>query len=220
MKYNQLTVLEEVVHKQRRMFKTQCDCGRIDIKRKDWVISGRTTSCKSCASKRTAKNYPPPINRKGCCGLSGTHFLNMKNGAKVREMEFNLTPEFLWELYQQQNGLCALTHLPITLVNSIKNHNVDWDIVTASVDRIDSSRGYTEDNVWWVHKRVNRLKNDYSMQELLYWCDLILKTHGNPDPSTVNATKVTVKEQRLDGEEATNNPSTSARHPTQDEDIV
>jgi hypothetical protein len=74
-------IWEEVNQNKRWMYKVQCDCGKVEIKRKDWVISGRTTSCKSCASKRTAKNYPPPTNRKGCQGLSGTHFLSIKNGA-------------------------------------------------------------------------------------------------------------------------------------------
>lgn len=221
MKYNQLTILEEVNHNKRWMFKTQCDCGKIEIKRKDWVISGRTTSCKSCASKRTALKYPPPVNFKGLGGLSKTHFSSIKHGAVKRNIPFDLTLEYLWELYENQHGCCALTGLPLVLVPEIKNSNVNWDIITASVDRIDSSLGYTIGNVWWVHKEVNRLKNNYSLQELIYWCSLIVNTHGNPDPSVVNANQVTTKEQRLDGEEATDNPSTSAQHPTnEDEDIV
>lgn len=212
-KYNQLTVLEEVKHKNRLMYKVQCDCGRIDIKRKDWVISGRTTSCKNCASKRTAAKYPPPTNRKGCEGLSGTHFLSIKNGALRRNLSFDLTPEFLWKLYQDQNGMCALTNLPIILVNKIKNQNVDWDIITASLDRIDSSKGYEVDNVQWVHKEINRLKNNYSLEELLYWSKLLLEKQGNPDPSVVNEVKVTTKEQRLGIEDSTNNMPTSAQHP-------
>ena len=219
-KYNQLTVLEEVKHNNRLMWKVQCDCGKVEIKRKDWVKSGRTTSCKSCASKRTAKQYPPPINRKGCSGLSGTHFLSIKNNALRRNIVFDLTPEFLWNLYEDQKRLCALTNLSIVLNNKIKNNNVDWSNITASLDRIDSSKGYTEDNVWWVHKTVNRLKNNYSLEELLYWSKLLLEKHGNPDPSVVNANKVTTKEQRLESEEATNNLSTSAQHPEMDEDIV
>lgn len=212
-KYNQLTVLEEVKHNNRLMWKVQCDCGKVEIKRKDWVRTGRTTSCKSCASKRTAKNHPPPINRKGCDGLSGTHFLSIKNRALRRNLEFSLTPKFLWELYETQQGRCALTNLPIVLTNSIKNQNVNWDIVTASLDRIDSTKGYTEDNVQWVHKEINRLKNNYSLEELLYWSKLLLEKHGNPDPSVANEIKVATKEQRLGIEDSTNNMPTSAQHP-------
>lgn len=213
MKYNQLEILEEVNVNKRWMYKTQCDCGKIEIKRKDWVLSGRTTSCKSCASKRTAKAYPPPVNFKGIGGLSKTHFSSIKLGAAKRNIPFKVSLEFLWELYRKQDGYCALTGLPIILEARIKGCNVDWSRITASVDRIDSTKGYTQDNVWWVHKEVNRLKNNYPLQDLLYWCKLILDKHGNSDPSVVNANTVTTKEQRLGGEDATNNPPTSAQQP-------
>lgn len=212
-KYNQLTVLEEVKHKNRLMYRTQCDCGRIDLKRKDWVIRGRTTSCKNCASKRTAINYPPPVHRTGCKGLSGTHYLAIKNGAARRNIPFNLSAVFLWNLFEDQKRKCALTGLPLVLEASLKNNNVNWDVVTASLDRIDNTKGYEEDNVWWVDKRINRLKNNYSLEELLYWSSLLLKKHGNPDLSVLNTIEVGTKEQRLGGEDVTNNPPTSAQHP-------
>jgi len=212
-KYNQLTVLEEVKHKGRLMYRTQCDCGRIDIKRKDWVINGRTTSCKNCASKRTAIKYPPPSNFQGIGGLSKTHFSYIKHCADIRDIPFNLTIDFLWNLFQQQRGLCGLSDVPLVLEPAIKFCNVDWDIITASLDRIDNTKGYEEGNVWWVHKRVNRLKNNYSLEELLYWSKLLLSKHGNPDPSVLNTIEVGTKEQRLGGEDVTNNPPTSAQHP-------
>ena len=212
-KYNQLTVLEEIKQNKRLMYKIQCDCGKVEIKRKDWVKNGRTTSCKSCASKRTAIKYPPPVNRTGYEGLSGTHFLSIKNSASKRNIVFALTPEFLWKLFKGQQGRCALTNLPIVLVNSIKNNNVDWDTITASLDRKDSSLGYTEDNVEWVHKKINRLKNNYSLQELLYWSKLLLDKHGNPERSVENDLKVSTNVQRLGSEESTDNLPTSARQP-------
>ena len=70
-----------------------------------------------------------------------------------------------------------------SIKDAIKNNSVDWSVVTASLDRIDSSKGYQPGNVWWVHKRVNRLKNDFSMDELLYWSRAIVRQHGNPEPS-------------------------------------
>ena len=44
----------------------------------------------------------------------------------------------------------------------------------ASVDRIDSNRGYVEDNVQLVCKAVNLMKNELTMDELDYWCCCIL----------------------------------------------
>ena len=183
MKFNKLTVLDIVVQNKRTYYQVQCDCGRIDLKRKDLVEDGRTKMCKPCSAKLTASKYPPPVNRTGCEGLSGTHYTALKAGAKRRNLEFNVTPEFLWQLYLQQHKLCALSGSEITLVPIIKDNNVDWAVVTASLDRIDSNKGYTKDNVQWVHKRINFLKNDFTEEELLYWAKKIVEKHGNPEPS-------------------------------------
>ena len=183
MKFNKLTVLDTIVQNKRTYYRVQCDCGKIDLKRKDWVESGRTKMCKPCSAKLTASKYPPPVNRTGCKGLSGTHYLSIKFGAKRRNIEFDVTPEYLWQLYLKQNKLCALSGTEIILVNKIKENNVDWTVVTASLDRIDSSKGYTKENVQWVHKRINFLKNNFTEKELLYWAKKIVEKHGNPEPS-------------------------------------
>jgi len=167
----------------RLMLHVQCACGKVEFKPERNLKSGRCVSCKVCSAKRTAKKFPPPVRMTGCGGLSGTHYLSIKSGASKRGIEFNLSPEFLWQLYENQKGFCALTDVPIVLVKKINKTNPDWSIITASLDRKDSTLGYLEDNVWWVHKRVNRLKNNYSLEELLYWSNLLLRKHGNPDPS-------------------------------------
>lgn len=128
-----------------------------------------------------------------------------------RNIEFTLTPEFLWHLFTAQEEKCALTGIQLVLNRSLKNQNVNWDVITASLDRKDNTKGYTEDNVWWVHKEINRLKNNYSIEELLYWSNLLVRKHGNPDPSVGNTLEVPTKEQRLGGEDVTNNPPTSAQ---------
>ena len=177
-KYNSFTVLDEFSDKRRVMWKVQCDCGKVEVRRRDLVIKGYSKSCRSCASKRNAKTHPPPVRRTGCNGLSGTHFKSIRHGASRRGIVFDVTPEYLWGLYESQNGLCALTGVPIILNTSIKNQNVNWDVITASLDRIDSDVGYVVGNLWWVHKEMNRLKNNYTLEELLYWSSLLVEKHG------------------------------------------
>lgn len=46
--------------------------------------------------------------------------------------------------------------------------------MTASIDRIDSSKGYTKDNIQWVHKNVNIMKMDQTMDQFLYICKKIV----------------------------------------------
>jgi hypothetical protein len=41
---------------------------------------------------------------------------------------------------------------------------------TASVDRIDSSKGYFLDNIRWVHKTINYMKMDLEDIEFLNLC--------------------------------------------------
>lgn len=45
--------------------------------------------------------------------------------------------------------------------------------ITASLDRIDSSKGYVEGNVQWVHKDVNYIKQDLEESYFKKLCKLI-----------------------------------------------
>jgi hypothetical protein len=65
------------------------------------------------------------------------------------DIDFDI--DYLWELYQTQNGQCALTGWCIFL-------SQDRVVHTVSVDRIDSSLGYSKKNIQLTHKWVNRCK--------------------------------------------------------------
>lgn len=204
-RYNFYTVIDEQLETSsdnKRMFHVRCDCGKEEFKRAGHLISGRCKSCKSCASKRTARSSPPPVNFQGCGGLSKTHFSTIKNGAERRNIPFSIELSPMWEMFVDQRGRCALTGVDLILEPAIKGCNPDWDTITASIDRKDNTQGYHPDNVWWVHKRVNRLKNNYSLEELRYWCERILITHGNPEPSSAKEMIVAEKVQRLGDEDS------------------
>lgn len=47
----------------------------------------------------------------------------------------------------------------------------------ASLDRIDSTKGYIEGNVRWVNKDYNMLKCDLTDDQLLEMCTTIVKHH-------------------------------------------
>jgi hypothetical protein len=93
-------------------------------------------------------------------------WINLIRGAKDRNLEVTIDIQDIWNLFLKQNKKCALTN---------------WDVVfdqrktltTASVDRIDSSKGYTLDNIQIVHKKVNKLKMDFSEKDLFAMCKAI-----------------------------------------------
>ena len=58
---------------------------------------------------------------------------------------------------------------------------------TASLDRIDSNKGYVEGNVQWVHVDVNYMKLDYDQDYYINICRLIAKRMGDTiDNAVIN----------------------------------
>ena len=83
--------------------------------------------------------------------------------------EFSLTLPFLVELYEKQDGKCALSG-SLMRTNDNRDTCPDDERINPdklSIDRIDSSRGYTEDNVQLVCCWVNLMKLDMSMDTFM-----------------------------------------------------
>jgi hypothetical protein len=114
---------------------------------------------------------------KGCEEITGSYWRSVIFGAtKARNLEFSIDIIFAWDLYVQQNRKCALTGLDIIFAQL--NKDLVAGKQTASLDRKDSSKGYTKDNVWWVHKKVNIMKQSFSVEEFCYYCKLVAKNIG------------------------------------------
>ena len=177
------TILETTVVNNRKHYTVKCACGYVGTRRCDFVDSGRSKECKVCSTKRTASTHGTPNNFSGIGELSKTHYSHIKNSAAKRNIKFEVTIEYLWNLFMKQEKKCALTGQDLYLSTSIKNSNPDWTKITASVDRIDSTEGYVEGNVQWVHKEINRLKNNYSQVDFIKMCKLVAEHHANPEPS-------------------------------------
>lgn len=94
-------------------------------------------------------------------------FIRMLAGkARLRKKrEFDLTYEYLYSIWDQQNGLCALTSRPLLLEAT--------HYESGSLDRIDSTIGYVEGNVRFVSSIINRMKQELSDQDFLHLCELI-----------------------------------------------
>ncbi len=107
-----------------------------------------------------------------------TRYKNITSQRRIkRKIVFDLTIEEAWKLYLQQNGRCALTGMPIYfgLPGFGSNaHNLQDGEATASLDRIDSNKGYIADNVQWVHKDVNIMKLDLSITYFFDICSAVV----------------------------------------------
>jgi hypothetical protein len=176
--YQELTVLEHVGKNKHRqnLWKCLCSCGNHKIIPSGEL--GRTKSC-GCLRKGTNKNSKHPNHAvgpnspywKGHGLISAYRWKKMKDSASKRNINFDITIEEAWNLFQQQEGFCALSGLEIRMGVKAREYG------TASLDRIDSNLGYTKDNIQWVHKNINTMKMDLPQQEFILLCEKIYKNH-------------------------------------------
>lgn len=171
--FGKLTVLEDSGERKNRrvLWDCKCECGNIVRINGKYLLSGDTKSC-GCYSKGNAHN------RKGYKDISGSYWGTLKSNAKKRGVPFEITPIEAWEVLQKQNGICALSGIELVLVN---NYRDERPYHTASLDRIDSTKSYTKDNIQWVHKVINIMKNTLPQEEFIGWC-IAVQDFANNNP--------------------------------------
>lgn len=95
-----------------------------------------------------------------------TWFEVKRKGGIHRGLSWDLEPQDILNLYEEQNHKCALT---------------GWDIgwsekgltATVSIDRIDSGEGYLKNNIQLLHKDVNMAKQQYSQEYFIEMCNAV-----------------------------------------------
>ena len=107
----------------------------------------------------------------GCEEIQGSYWASVKGAAKLRKIYFDITIEYIWGLFLEQDRKCKYSGVELTLSTNNLEHRMGE--YTASLDRIDSSKGYIEGNVHWVHKRINVMKGNMPEQEFLNFCEAV-----------------------------------------------
>lgn len=148
--YGMLTILEQYSDKKHIYFKCECKCGTIKQKvRKDAIIGPKaeTKSC-GCYLKEHGNGM------RGQYDARGYLLARARTRAIEKGMEFTITKEDIII-----PNKCPLLGIDIIPKAKDRTHS-------PSLDRIDSSKGYTPDNIWVVSSRANTLKNDATLKEL------------------------------------------------------
>lgn len=133
---------------------------------------GLQTYCKECHKQKTYQhlsNFDPYMRNL---------FRNLKNNALKRNIEVEIILDDLYDIYKQQNGLCAYSGIKMTH-NKIPTEEIkDFRSQTTnpyniSVDRIDSKLKYTKENIQLVTVSVNHMKWNLEEQIFLDMCNMI-----------------------------------------------
>lgn len=128
-----------------------CDCGRSVTIDGMYLKRGSRTHCGCVKITR--------LSTVGHGQITKDKWRRITNGAKTRGIEFRLTIEDAWRIYEKQKGKCNLSGIPIS-----------FDEKTASLDRICSTLPYIPDNVQWVHKKINVMKWAIPQEEFIQIC--------------------------------------------------
>lgn len=140
---------------------TCVDCGYTSFVRAIYLLDPTVIiGCYRCAKTKHKAH--------GLIGPSGVRmFAALKRGSRHA---VTVTLDDLNSQWIAQDGLCALTKLPLDFGSGTKSSSG-----TASLDRIDSSNGYVVGNIQWVHKDVNIMKNKYDEDYFVSMCLLVAR---------------------------------------------
>jgi hypothetical protein len=167
----------ELRRKKYKMGKCTCkNCGvefekpLTEIRRNEKL--NRPNFCsRTCVGKNNSKNFGDRKNNYEISQHSNNrldgyskfkyHYRNILK----RNHEVTVTIEDLKESWDKQNGICEFTNLNLILSSYTKIEKNS--IYAASLDRIDSSKGYIVGNIRWISRAINYMKND--MTDNMVW---------------------------------------------------
>lgn len=152
-----------------------CDCGNDKVICSHALMTGITTSCGCYHSEISAQmgrntrgtkrpDVSLPIYVAGLNGLYGKY----KRQAKEKDRNFELTLEEFGDLTKQNCHYCGKDPL-----QSFHKNQFNGDYLYNGLDRMDSSKGYTIDNVVTCCGECNRRKSDMPYEEFLAWIERV-----------------------------------------------
>lgn len=108
-----------------------------------------SVACKSCMP-----NYSRSLYEKKKSNWFGNRFYTVKMRAKANDLAFDLTEDYIRQLYESQEGLCALSGLPMQKTSG-RWRDGTVGPYAATLDRKTPVKGYVRGNVRWVLHALN-----------------------------------------------------------------
>ena len=127
--------------------------------------------CKECCRKGNQKSRIK-VNST-IEGRAKIFLQNAKKSAKKRNQKFLLEIPDVVGFWHDQQMICAYSGIEMTLEAGKLN--------TVSIERIDSSIGYTKNNTILVSQAINRMKSDFSYQDFYMLCQSVAKFLGDDE---------------------------------------
>jgi len=137
-----------------RVWELTCSCGNTYQAITEFLNNGDVSSC-GCQKKLFQRHNKTKTT-------ISRYLKHLRYDAKARKRQFNITIEQLNDLMTKQDNKCALSGLPVS-----------FDDSSASLDRIDNSQDYFINNVQWVHRKINYMKNTLEQNDFIELCRFV-----------------------------------------------
>ena len=124
--------------------------------------------CKSCCRDgniRSRQKLNSTIE-----GRANVVLRNAKNSADKRKQVFVITVADVVKCWNEQHGVCAYSGRQMTLEAG--------HLHTVSLERVNSSIGYTPDNTILVCQAINRMKSNFVFEDFYALCSDVAKFLG------------------------------------------
>lgn len=129
-------------------------------------IRSENRRCFPCSrKKRTLDSDNKGPYNTGTGYFTSRLYSSWKGSAKRRNHDWLINKEDLDKKYKQQNMRCALSGIEMELKHK--------SLTRPSLDRIDSNKGYTKDNIQFVCVAINIMKNKFSESFFIDMCNRI-----------------------------------------------
>jgi hypothetical protein len=147
----------------------KCDCGKVCVKTQSYLKHGTRTSC-GCQKWIDPKREPGQvaINRI---------FDSYEHSTRKTGREFNLTKEQISTLVTANCFYCGTP----PLVSTRGKRQMTHDLLRNGIDRVDSAKGYTLDNVVACCKTCNFMKKDLTQGRFLFQIRKIVEYRASVD---------------------------------------
>lgn len=184
--YNSWLILNHVeTVKKIAFYNAKClKCNTEHIVRGQNVRTGMSRQCVKCGLKSgKAKIARKPRGTKSTQTMSEQRLYGIRRkSAKKRGHDWNVSYEFFLKSIYSNCHYC--NRGPQTTTNPLEHHRYSPErtkvstIVCNGFDRVDSSKGYLEENIVTCCEQCNRAKLDYTQQEFLDWAKQLAIAQG------------------------------------------
>lgn len=179
-----MTVLERAPTRgNQSYFRCRCVCGAERLISANNLQRGQAKACRGCSNggdKNSARIAAVKLNG-GNPILYGTReyrtAASCKTRAKSRGQEFGFSTLSACALWIKENtpATCPVLGTPL---KPSKGFRSGFKRDMPSVDRRDSTRGYTPDNMMIMSMQANAMKNNASPEELRAFARWVIRTYG------------------------------------------